>query len=104
MEILYHIFIFINIAYALYLTYWLISSKKTIKSLNYSYLLLGLTMILIAIIPFIELVDALPGWPWHIVRMIALFLFMISITIVLKNINQSLQGYEQLVSLKNRKN
>ncbi|MCD6227639.1 hypothetical protein J7J90_04050 [Candidatus Micrarchaeota archaeon] len=99
-DLAYYVLIIINLIYSLYLMYWLWKARKQkTRSLTYSFFLLALTMILIIFIPILEVVEELPGWPWHIIKMFSLFLFLVSLNLVLNKINESIYAYEELTKI-----
>ncbi|MCC7570088.1 hypothetical protein KO465_01940 [Candidatus Micrarchaeota archaeon] len=97
-NIIYYGFILLNLLYGLYLVYWFIKRMNANDkiSLNYSYYLFALTMVLVVFIPVLELFQALPGWPWHIIKMISLFLFLISLKFVMGQVDSTITAYEHL--------
>lgn len=96
----YYAFIVLNFVYVLYLVYWLWTlRKRKMRSLRYSYFLLSLTIILIIFIPLLELFKTLPGWPWELIEMISLFLFLVSLNLVLRKIEESIYAYEELTRI-----
>ncbi len=96
-ELIYYCFIILNILYSIYLIYWLIVKKyKEKKSMRYSYYLLSLTLILLILVPLAEALAFLQNWPWELIKMIALFLFIINLHITMKKMDQSILAYETI--------